>query len=199
MPHYCFTVAGACAVVLMLAGCATSGDMGDDMDNMAKTMPAEDAGKEMMADAMSSQDMTKEQMPGQEMMKDGMAASGNLTDTLVSQLGVSTAQAMGGAGAIFSLAKSSLSAAEFGQVAAAVPGMDGLLDAAPTTTAGSLGSVAGIAGGGDSLGTLASLAGPFNSLGMDADMIGKFVPIILDYVQGSGGSSTMGILQKVLL
>ena len=51
------------------------------------------------------------------------ASSSSLTDMLVSQLGVTNQQAMGGAGAIFELAKTHMSPADFSKVSGAVPGM----------------------------------------------------------------------------
>src|SRR2546430_16338330 len=60
------------------------------------------------------------------------AAASELVGALTQQLGVTEQQATGGAGAIFGLAKSKLSPDNFGQVASVVPGMEGLLQAAPT-------------------------------------------------------------------
>ena len=51
---------------------------------------------------------------------------------LTKDLNVTPKQATGGAGALFGLAKSRLKPDQFSQVAAAVPGMDGLLKAAPS-------------------------------------------------------------------
>src|ERR1700761_9653478 len=109
--------------------------------------------------------------------------SPELVGQLTQQLGVTKAQATGGAGAIFGLAKSKLSPENFSKVAAAVPGMSGFLKAAPaagqggTSPMGSLGSmVPGGAGG------LASLAGSFNSLGMSPSMVSKFAPVLQNYV-----------------
>jgi hypothetical protein len=84
---------------------------------------------------------------------------------------------------LFKLAKEKLGGGDFGKVAAAVPGIDSLIGAAPT---------------GGILGGLASLAGGFSKLGLDAGMIGKFVPIILSFVQSKGGDAVKGILEKVL-
>ena len=90
--------------------------------------------------------------------------SASLTDLLVSQLGVSNQQAMGGAGAIFELAKQNMSVGDFGKVSAAVPGMSGLLAAAPALSgvtgggSGLLGAAAGMMGGqGGSLASMARL------------------------------------------
>ena len=129
--------------------------------------------------------------------------SPELVGQLTQQLGVTKAQATGGAGAIFGLAKSKLSPENFSKVAAAVPGMSGFLKAAPaagqggtsggTSPMGSLGSmVPGGAGG------LASLAGSFNSLGMSPSMVSKFAPVLQNYVGAKGGASTASLLSGVL-
>jgi hypothetical protein len=60
------------------------------------------------------------------------ATAAELVGALTRKLGVTEQQATGGAGAIFGLAKSQLSPDNFGQVAHVVPGMEGLLQAAPT-------------------------------------------------------------------
>jgi Protein of unknown function VcgC/VcgE (DUF2780) len=54
-----------------------------------------------------------------------------LVSHLTSQLNITPEQGVGGTGAIFGLAKSRLNPAEFSKLAAAVPGMDGFLKAAP--------------------------------------------------------------------
>ena len=125
-----------------------------------------------------------------------------LVGQLTQQLGVTNAQATGGAGAIFGLAKSKLSPENFSKLSAAVPGMGGFLKAAPaagqagqggSSPMGSLGSmVPGKAGG------LASLAGSFNSLGMSPSMVSKFAPVLQNYVGAKGGASTASLLSGVL-
>ena len=134
------------------------------------------------------------------------ASSSSLTDMLVSQLGVTNQQAMGGAGAIFELAKSHMSPADFSKVSGAVPGMSQLLAAAPALSAmtGGNAGLAGVAasalgGSAGSMGSLATLGSAFSSLGMDAGMASKFLPVVLDFVQSSGGSATMSLLKAALL
>jgi hypothetical protein len=75
----------------------------------------------------------------------GSAQAQDLVGMLVSQLGVTSEQATGGAGAIFNLAKERLAPDQFSQIAGAVPGIDSMMDAAPTAAAA---SVAGGATGG---------------------------------------------------
>lgn len=122
----------------------------------------------------------------------------DLVSLLTQNLGVTPQQAQGGAGAIFDYAKGKLGAADFSKVAAAVPGMDSLLSAAPKT-GGTASNLTKLAGGTGSLGGLSSLAEPFTKLGMSPDMVGKFVPEILSYVKSSGGDAVMKILQGALM
>jgi len=118
------------------------------------------------------------------------AQNPELVGQLTKQLSVSSAQASGGAGALFNLAKSRLSSDEFSKVAGAVPGMDGLLQAAPKADSGgssALGSLGAKLPGG--AGGLASVAGSFNSLGLSPDMATKFVPVITKFLESKGGAS----------
>ena len=128
-----------------------------------------------------------------------------LVQQLVSSLGVQEEQATGGAGLILKLAQDKLGGGEFAKVAAAIPGSDMLLGAAPTESGGGMmgalgGMAAGMIGGqqGAALGSLMSLAGGFSKLGMDGDMVTKFFPIILNFVQQKGGTEIAGILSKAL-
>ena len=126
-----------------------------------------------------------------------------LVNLLVQQLGVTTPQAEGGAGAIFSAAKEKLSPSEFGQVSASVPNMNQLLEAAPQPASGGLG---GMLGGGASMfggstqdvGGMANLASSFSQLGMGPDMIGKFTQVLQTYLQSSGGDTVSNLLMAAL-
>ena len=124
------------------------------------------------------------------------ADTSDLLGTLTNKLGITQEQAAGGAGAIFDYAKKNLSADDFSKIAGGIPGMDGLLSAAPAAEGGgsSMLSQAGNMLGG-SAGGLASLAGAFESLGLDADMVSEFLPLVYDYVGGASGSEAMGLLK----
>lgn len=118
----------------------------------------------------------------------GQAPAGNtstnsrfeLINKLTEELGVTPAQATGGAGAIFKFAKSRLSPADFTKVAGSVPGMGGLLKAAPVSkgesTLSALGSFAP-----EGMGGLASLGSSLKSLGLSPSMVGKFVPVLQNW------------------
>jgi hypothetical protein len=123
-----------------------------------------------------------------------------LLNSLTSQLGISTEQAAGGAGALFNLAKSRLASEEFSQIAAAVPNVDELIAAAPALTESSANTaaVASMLGGESGLGSLAVLASSFSQLGLSSEMIGQFTPILLDYLQQAGDSKIMEIMKGAL-
>ena len=119
-----------------------------------------------------------------------------LISQLSNELKVTPTQATGGAGAIFGLAKSRLSVGDFSKLAAAVPGMGGFLNAAPSTGgASAMGSLPGVP---TSAGGLASLAGSFQSLGLSPSMIGKFAPIMQNYVGKKGGSGLASLFSGAL-
>lgn len=123
-----------------------------------------------------------------------------LVSMLTQSLGVNESQAKGGAGLLFGMAKEKLGG-DFGQVEAAVPGMDNLLAAAPEVggKAGALGGMAQALGGGaGQLGSLAGLAAEFSKLGLDSGMVGKFIPVLLSFVQSKGGDSVKNLLAGAL-
>ena len=131
----------------------------------------------------------------------------SLTGLLMQQLGVTQSQAEGGAGAIFQLAKSKMEGAAFQELSNSVPGMQGLLAAAPITQsvggtslggmAGNLESLAGHSGG--AIGNVVGLASSFQQLGLSPDMVQKFVPLVVQYVQGNGGTAVASVLQSALM
>ena len=122
------------------------------------------------------------------------AASPELVGDLTKQLKVTPEQATGGAGSLFSLAKSKLKPEEFAKVSAAVPGMDSFLNAAPKQDAlsSAANAVPGKASG------LASVANQFKSLGLSPDMVAKFVPILNKFVGSKGGAAVEKLLASAL-
>ncbi|HKF47640.1 MAG TPA: DUF2780 domain-containing protein [Terracidiphilus sp.] len=119
--------------------------------------------------------------------------SPELVGDLTKGLSVTPHQATGGAGALFSLAKSRLSAADFGKIAAVVPGMSGFLKAAPSVSGGSgLAGMASMLPG--SAGGLASAASAFQKLGLSPGMVEKFAPILLNFVHAKGGAGVASLL-----
>ena len=129
-------------------------------------------------------------------------AKTGLTDTLMKQLGVTSEQAQGGSGALFEAAKNNMSDSDFGQLSQAVPGMDGMLAAAPKSesdsTTGSLLSGIASASGNSKLTDATSLVNAFQQLDLSGDMVGKFTPVIIDYVKKNGSEHLGTLLQTAL-
>ena len=125
------------------------------------------------------------------------SSSSVLIKQLTKGLSITPTQAKGGAGTLFSLAKSRLSADEFGKVSSAVPGMGGLLKAAPAVSQNSefSGMESMLPG---NMGRMAEAAEAFHKLGLSPDMAAKFVPIMSKFVKMNGGSSTAALLEKAL-
>jgi len=126
--------------------------------------------------------------------------SPELIGQLTKTLSVTPDQASGGAGALFGLAKSRLSADDFGKVAAVVPGMDGLIKSAPPASKNS--AVSGLSALGGSLpgglGGLASVAGSFKKLGLSPEMATKFAPVMVEFVKSKGGANVASLLSGAL-
>lgn len=121
-------------------------------------------------------------------------ASPELVGALSKEIGGTPEQAAGAAGTLFGVAKSRLKADEFSQIAAAVPGMDSLLKAAPGTgsTTGALSQLGGGASG------LAGAASSFSKLGLSPEMVSKAVPVLTSYVTKSGGPKVGSLLSGAL-
>src|SRR5262249_59315124 len=133
--------------------------------------------------------------PVREVAAQDLAQTANpeLVGQLAKELHATPKQAEGAAGALFGAAKSTLAPADWGKVAAAVPGMDGLLKAAPDVasavgTSGAAGALAAAGGAGKSIGGLASAASAFSKLGLKPEMAKKAVPILTQFVTKSGGA-----------
>jgi hypothetical protein len=128
---------------------------------------------------------------------DTVSAGTELVSMLVDKVGVTEKQAEGGAGALFKDAKQSLSPDDFQKVSDAVPEMDKYLEAAPETkeSGGALGKLSSMGGGLGKVGSLGGLTDSFSQLGMDSGTLTKFVPVVLEYVQSTGGDSVSGLLK----
>jgi hypothetical protein len=130
-----------------------------------------------------------------------LTASPELVGTLAKELGSTPKQAEGAAGSLFSYAKGKLSPTDWTKVAGAVPGMAGLLKAAPEAAGatGTSGTAAlGALGGAAGLGGLASVASSFSSLGLKPEMVMKAIPVLTNFVSKSGGADVGQLLAGVL-
>ena len=97
--------------------------------------------------------------------------SPELVGQLTKKLSITPDQAGGGSGALFGLAKTKMKPEDFLKVSNAVPGMDGLLSAAPKQKSDPFGAATSALPGG--VGGLASVAGSFKQLGLSPDMASR--------------------------
>ncbi|GAA4089609.1 DUF2780 domain-containing protein [Zhongshania borealis] len=126
-----------------------------------------------------------------------------LLPLLTQTLGISTAQATGGMGALLQTAQSLLSGGDFSVIANAIPGVSGLLGAAPAVSASANG---GLLGGAMKMATDASpslkagaqLVSQFKSLGMGAEMIPKFSDVSSNYLKQSGNTEASTLLSTAI-
>ncbi len=129
--------------------------------------------------------------------------SGSLTELLMQRTGVTQAQAQGGAGALFQIAKNKMQANAFTQLEQAVPGMQGMLGAVPALSqpggglAGRLSSIAGASGG--TAGNLVAVVSAFQQQGMSPAMVQQFIPVVIDYVKARGNEALVNTLSAALI
>jgi hypothetical protein len=123
------------------------------------------------------------------------SANPELVGHLAKELNITPGQAQGGAGALLGLAKNRLKPEEFSKISSGLPGIDGLLKAAPAVSGagGMLGNL-----GGGALGGLASLAGAFKSLGLTPEMAVKMAPALINFVKGKGMAEAASLLGGIL-
>ncbi len=127
---------------------------------------------------------------------------GSLAELLMQRTGATEAQAQGGAGALFQIAKTKMSADSFTQLEQSVPGMQGMLGAAPALSqpgglAGQLSSIAGASGG--TAGNLISVVSAFQQQGMSPTMVQQFIPVVIDYVKAHGNEALVNTLSAAFI
>jgi hypothetical protein len=122
-----------------------------------------------------------------------------LIDSLTKSLGISGAQAEGGAAVLFKAAKDKLGGDEFSKLLGGVPGLGDLMKKAPAAGGGLGGMLGGLAGAmGGNAGLIATIVGGFGKLGLKAEDAKKFVPVILGYLQTKVGPDVVSKLEKTL-
>jgi len=122
-----------------------------------------------------------------------------LIDQLVKKLGVSGAQAEGGAAVLFKAAKDKLGSTAFDKLLGGLPGLGDLLKKAPATgggLGGLLGGLAGAVGGNAAL--ISTIVGGFGKLGLTTEDAKRFAPVIFDFLKAKVGPDTASKLEKTL-
>ncbi len=125
----------------------------------------------------------------------------SLAELLMQRTGVTGAQAQGGAGALFQIAKNKMQADSFAQLEQSVPGIPGMLGAVPALPQqgglmGGLSSIAGTSGG--AAGDLLAVASAFQQQGMSPAMVQQFIPVVIDYVKAHGSDALVNSLSAAL-
>ncbi|MDI1293990.1 MAG: DUF2780 domain-containing protein [Methylobacter sp.] len=141
--------------------------------------------------------------PGQQAVNTAQPLpTGSLTELLTQRTGVTEAQAQGGAGALFQVAKKTMQADSFSQLEQSVPGIQEMLGAVPAQTqqggwAGKLSSITGASGG--TAGNLLSVVSSFQQQGMSPQMVQQFIPVVIDYVKARGNDTLANTLSSALI
>jgi hypothetical protein len=122
-----------------------------------------------------------------------------LIDQLVQQLGVTGAQAEGGAAVLFKAAKDKLGGAEFDQLLGGLPGVGDLLKKAPAPGGGLGGLLGGLAGAvGGNAGLISAIVGGFGKLGLTTSDARRFAPVIMEFLRGKVGADVAAKIEKIL-
>ncbi len=152
-------------VILALSGCAT--DAGNVLATTQSTLNT----------AQSAVDTAK-----------SVQQAASLTEALTQQLGVSSEQAAGGAGALLLAAQSQMKADDFQQLIQSMPEVGALTKvvAKPKKISGwtqvASGASALMGDKNNTLGQAAGLVSSFQELGLSASMVQKYIPVVTDYV-----------------
>jgi len=122
-----------------------------------------------------------------------------LIDSLTQTLGISAAQAEGGAAVLLKAAKDKLGAAEFDSQLGSVPGLFDLLKKAPASGGGLGGLLGGLAGAiGGNAALISSIVSGFGKLGLKPEDARKFVPVILGFLRTKVDPDVVSSLEKTL-
>jgi OmpA-OmpF porin, OOP family len=114
-------------------------------------------------------------------------SSGSLTDLLSTKLGLSSRQANGGLGSILTYAQNKLSADDYGQVAATIPGASDAIQLAKDA-----GAVTG------PITDLKALQSAYGHLGISPEVGQKLNSSVVDYASKAGGPQVGRILGNLL-
>ena len=123
-----------------------------------------------------------------------------LIEQLTRQLGVTGAQAEGGAAVLLKAAKDKLGGDEFNQLLGGVPGLTDLLKKAPASGGGGLGGLlgglAGAVGGNAAL--ISTIMTGFGKLGLGVEDAKRFAPVILSFLKTKVSPDVAAKLEKTL-
>jgi hypothetical protein len=166
--------------------------------------------KNEIVDAVVSTEAVKSMSQPVESSRSVTDSALGLLPTLSQNLGVSNSQAEGGMGALLQLAQKNLTGAEFSSLSQGIPGIEGMLAAAPSIDSGESSGLGGMlskfGGSGSALGAVGLLTQQFEALGLSSDMVLMFAKGAMDYFSdnkeeaetATGGIDLSALLQKGL-
>ncbi|MGZ9899822.1 DUF2780 domain-containing protein [Shewanella gaetbuli] len=127
-------------------------------------------------------------------------ADNALVGNVMSQLGLSEAQAAGGLGSLLSLAQSNLGSSDFSSLSDSIPGTDALLAAVPSLAgdSGMSGLLSKAGDMGSSFQGAAMVYDSFEALGISKEYVEPMVGIAKQYLQQQSGDGTVDLLMKGL-
>ena len=121
-----------------------------------------------------------------------LSKSVGLVDQLMQAADVNKEQATAGAGTLFEMAKGSIDAKDFEQIADVVPDMDKMLDAVPSLGENSESLLSTTA---HSVMGMPQVISTFEKLGISKEKISLFTPVMVKWVENKG-SKHLGNLLK---
>ena len=117
-----------------------------------------------------------------------------LASQIMQSTGVDQNQALGGAGALFGMAKEGMSADDFSKVTDAVPEMSKMMDAVPNLGGGT----STLSSAATALVGMPKVTAAVEKLGISKDKIALFTPIIVSYIEKKAGSALSDKVAKSL-
>ncbi|MFA5679281.1 MAG: DUF2780 domain-containing protein [Pseudomonas sp.] len=123
----------------------------------------------------------------------------------LTDLNVSSEQAVGGTSALLNLAKNQLPSTDYSQLLSSVPALANLSGNGSDSTAGAIGGLLGksnplakqpaqAAG----IQSMTDVAAQFSNLGMDSGMVSQFAPVLLQFIGNQGvGQPLLGTLTSL--
>lgn len=127
---------------------------------------------------------------------------GGMISAVSGGLGISQDQAKGGLASLFNYAKGQASGDQFGQLAKAIPGLDGIMSAVPDISKVSEGGLSGLvdkaAEYNESLKAINTVKKQFEALGLKPEMIMGFVKQAQGYLDTEQGQAAKKLLTQQL-
>ncbi len=117
--------------------------------------------------------------------------------TRLTDLNISSEQAVGGTSALLNLAKNQLPGTDYSQLLSSVPALDNLMGSDLGKQAGAVGGLLGKSNPlaksavPSEMNSLGDVGSAFSALGMDSGMVSQFAPVLLQFLGDQGTSAPL--------